>query len=717
MHRLHRSRSNECQVGATVVAVLCYAFLAGCGAPRAQVTGADFIPSSISSPQHARASIVIFAPRHSRHTVRSVSVELNPIPSGTGVFKTIVNVSPMAAGCNTTSSGTVCTRIFDQMPGRYEAVLAAYSGPNGRASIVSQGQEVPFRIVPGRSNRLALSLDSVPTSYLVAPISPAVSGSASSGFTIGVRGVWGDPQTFLIDARDASGNVIVARWSPKLTSSHKDFALGPPTHAMPSAFSVTPPARSTSASTLLHIQAVFDDSAICRQPRALCNLAVRVNYAPFARDDWIAFAHDFRRSAVQEQPTGISAASVAALKQRWKVSLPHAVYASPLVYKGEVFVATTGLGSAGKYSAALYDLSARDGSIRWKRTLANAFGDHVRGSPTIDTDDALVFIGTTYFAPSGAARPSKLYAIDLTNGRIAWKAVLPGFVRGAAVYDTGVVYQGWSGGDPPACLNGGVRAFNARTGAVEWTWLTNPFTNSGGGGGIWGALAWDGKHLIFGTGNTCQREPWDQGAVALRSDGSMVWSFQADPDVSNDDDTGSGVLIQNGTATLMNKNGSLYTLDASTGKKLVAIALGATVGNGGFATPTSDGSIVVVGAGYFPTSSSTNDSHVVDWRRKKPATEFPGYMSFLKAVSPTGHVLWSIPMANSIDSYAAVNNGVVFAGMDTNLDAIAIQTGRILKEFPVVAGLEAGPVVVPSGLYMADWAGNVYALSLPSDTN
>lgn len=77
--------------------------------------------------------------------------------------------------------------------------------------------------------------------------------------------------------------------------------------------------------------------------------------------------------------------------------------------------------------------------------------------------------------------------------------------------------------------------------------------------------------------------------------------------------------------------------------------------------------------------------------------------------------MWSIPMKNSIDSYVGIDNGIAFSPVDDSLDAIALSTGTVLAQFPTDI-FEGGPVIVPSGLYMADYGGHVYAYSLPTAT-
>jgi len=213
-----------------------------------------------------------------------------------------------------------------------------------------------------------------------------------------------------------------------------------------------------------------------------------------------------------------------------------------------------------------------------------------------------------------------------------------------------------------------------------------------------------------------------QGVVAVSLHGATVWQFIADPSMADDGDTGGGVMVQNGTATFINKNGNLYNLNASNGSKNWSTPLGALDGAGGFASPGSDGSMTVIGAGEFADTAATSPARSADLDRlfcdlhRKPWDVVNGFSSRLEGISATGAVRWTIPMKSRIVNYAAVNNGLAWEGLDANMDAIDINTGSVLWSFadPAGAVFDAGPVVVPSGLYFADEAGNVFAFSLPS---
>lgn len=687
-------------------------FLSACSSPPGNLSVVP-APDSYSAKKSASAYFVITIPHRSSSGVRphyvspatkSISMVVSTL-SGKIVLTKSADLTPKSPGCGKVSAGVRCTIDGISLPvGSYAANITAFSRTKERGTVLSHVQHVPFTLKGSAPHKIAFTMNGVPTSINIVPASSAVRGSVLKGFTIGAGGVWGSVQTFLISPLDADGDAIIGDGAPKLSvaSSNSAFTVFQPV-APQESFFVIPPPNAQSGSTQLTITASYADKSVCTQPGAHCSQSVNLVYAPFATDDWITFAHDFQRTGLQTQSTGITAATVSSLTQRWRTYLFDDIYSSPIVYNGNVIVVT--------YGGVVYDLSAVDGSIIWKTTISAATYEYTRSAPTIDTADGLVFMGTWYAIGGNLTKPqpSHLFALHLSDGSVAWQATVPGMIHDSAVYANGVVYEGWSGGDI-ACVNGGLRAFDAQSGAVKWSWITNPVTNPGGGGGVWGAPGWDGSHIVFGTGNTCQGEAWDQGAVALNPDGSMAWHFQADPTIADDNDTGSGVCVVNNTDTFINKNGSVYMLDATSGHKINSVPLGGI--KGGHATPTTDGSTFVVGAGFFPTSSGAARRTPMEVF-SRPRSTNPGFTSYLKAVTASGTVLWSIPMSDAIDAYAAINDDVVYEGMDDSVDAISLQTGTILAQFPGQSNFNAGPVVVPSGLYTADHSGYVYAYSLP----
>jgi outer membrane protein assembly factor BamB len=420
-----------------------------------------------------------------------------------------------------------------------------------------------------------------------------------------------------------------------------------------------------------------------------------------AHDDWITFGHDFERSGFQPQNVGLSKANVKKLKLRWKRSAGGGVYASPIAYGGSVIVVTLG---ENVHAAIVTNFRAKDGAVMWRRKLSGG----VRATPSIDPDADELFVSDRRPAPE----PSTVYAIRLLDGSIAWQHSVPGLTHASPVVAGGRVYVGVSGGDPPVCADGGVIAFNERTGAQVWRWEVNPVKL--GGGSVWGAIGFDGAHLIFGTGNTCTTPmPTANGAVALDLNGKVVWNFTAQKNAFSDDDTGSGVLIAGGHATFMSKNGTLYALGQGSGSIAWAAPLGAADLYGGFATPSTDGSTIVAGAGSFPASASRPAFHDDGPpQRGAPNDIYPGYTSRLDGLDTNGTLRWSRPMLNRITGDAALCNGLAFAGLDKALVALDLRSGTTLWKYVVPNYLDASPIVVPSGVYAADDSGNVYAFSV-----
>ncbi len=251
------------------------------------------------------------------------------------------------------------------------------------------------------------------------------------------------------------------------------------------------------------------------------------------RDDWLTFAHDPLRTGLQPQLTGLDATSVARLRLRWVARLGEPIMASPLVTRR---------------------------ASTWRAGAARC------------------------------ARPGVFAALATATGAVAWRVRFPGGIRSDPVAVRGVVYEGEAGGHVPFCGRGGVRALDERTGRLLWTWLVAPRAHQGGG--VWSPLSFDGTHLIFGTGKGCVPNLDAANAVvALDLRGKRVWSHQVAPS-NSDDDFGGGTLLMHGQAIAVNRNGSLYDLDAATGDLVWTTPMGTAPRSAGIGSPTSDGATI-----------------------------------------------------------------------------------------------------------------------------
>ncbi len=427
---------------------------------------------------------------------------------------------------------------------------------------------------------------------------------------------------------------------------------------------------------------------------------------PYATDDWKTFAHDFQRTGYQSN-TNITTTNAHELTLQWKTALGEQVYSSPLVYDGNIIVVST--------NGYVYDLSPTSGAIIWKTLLPAPSTEQILGTPTIDGET--VFIGNRQADSSGNPAPSYIYALSLETGALQWQTKINGLTHDSPLVVNGTVYIGTSGGD--YCpINGGVTALSESTGKIQWTWIVNSLYPTNGGGSVWGSIAYDGTHLVFGTGNTCQSPiTTADGFVALTTSGSVVWSYPATTNSATDDDVGAAVSIVDGMATGMSKNGSLYHFSPTTGQVSWSVPLGAQDQSGGFASPTSDGTTIVVGAGFFcETTTCTSEVRSDSWRARltgRPENVVSGWNSRFVATDMMGDVLWKKTMTSTIDNYAAMSPGLVYVGLDDVLDVLNTQSGNALWTYTAPNRFESGPVVVPSGLYAVDYSGNVYRFTIP----
>jgi serine/threonine-protein kinase len=426
-------------------------------------------------------------------------------------------------------------------------------------------------------------------------------------------------------------------------------------------------------------------------------------------DDWTTFAHDQQRTAFQAQSIGLSANNVSQLSLRWTYAAHEGLYSSPVAYGGLVIIATFDTGT-------VTALDASTGAVVWKQVL----GVQITATPTIA--DGSVFIGTHNYQTGVNGEftpaPSKFYALNLLSGAIEWEISLNATNRSSSIVAGGIVYIGIAGGDPPTCYNGGIEALDEQTGALLWRWNVNPAAD--GGGAVWGPLAYDGQHILAGTGNTCNTPVMTANSVVALdpSTGALDWSLVAQKDSATDDDTGSGIMVS-GAAYAMSKDGSLYSVSRSNGARLFSKQLNPTDQAGGWSTPATDGTSIVVGTGTYGPSATAARAHpyrISGVLATQRAAATAGTYGMLQALDYSGNVNWSIKMQNQITGYAALCDGVAIASVDDSVAALDLRTGATLWSYPTPALVLASPVIVPSGVYAADSAGNVYAFTIPGSS-
>jgi outer membrane protein assembly factor BamB len=193
-------------------------------------------------------------------------------------------------------------------------------------------------------------------------------------------------------------------------------------------------------------------------------------------------------------------------------------------------------------------------------------------------------------------------------------------------------------------------------------------------------------------------------------------------DSHTDSDTGGGVMLLGERAHFINKNGRFYALGEETGNMAWTRDLNPFAGprnwSGGFASPTSDGTTIVEGSGLYQGSTSGSDAggEFCTINVANPTEVFAGYHSELQGMNLGGHVIWTRMMQNRLVGYVALVSGLGFVGLNEQFVALDLRTGKTLWRYATPGYINASMIVVPSGVYGADQAGNVYAFTLPSSS-
>jgi len=329
-------------------------------------------------------------------------------------------------------------------------------------------------------------------------------------------------------------------------------------------------------------------------------------------------------------------------------------------------------------------LDVRTGAVVWRV----ATGELVAMTPALA--DGLLFVGDHR---SGG----DLIALDVRDGRILWRTPFAGGVRSEPAIAKSVVYIGETGGDPPPCHQGGVRALRERTGALLWRWNVDDHEHEGGS--VWSPVSVEGDRLFFGTGNACESGIDAADAiVSLDASGKRQWAVST-ADSIVDSDVGGGTLLVHDEAIAESKNGTLYDLDRDSGRIIWATPLGGAPGYGGFGSPSTDGTTIVASAGFATDPTRAHGP--------------PG--GSLVGLDRRGRIVWRVHANEPVSGSVAIASGVAYTPLDAKFVALDLRTGAQLWSYPAGQASYSSPAVVPSGVYFANEAGEVFAFSLPEN--
>jgi quinohemoprotein ethanol dehydrogenase len=298
----------------------------------------------------------------------------------------------------------------------------------------------------------------------------------------------------------------------------------------------------------------------------------------------------------------INRENVANLKARWRTHLggsgagaQHSGQGQPIVFEGVVYISTG--------ASDVFAVDVDTGEIIWRHDAGlDTQRVHVccgwvnRG---VALGDGKVFIGQA---------DARLIALDQRTGKEVWSIQAEDPLKGyslvsAPLYYDGMIITGFAGGDMG--VRGRIKAYDARTGKLRWTFYTIPGPGEPGhetwpqdndawkygGASIWQTPAIDPKLglIYFSTGNAAP----DFNGSARAGDnlysvsilaldvrtGAYRWHFQqVHHDIWDYDSPNPVILfdapyqgqLRKGIAEV-SKTGWVYILDRETGKPLLGI--------------------------------------------------------------------------------------------------------------------------------------------------
>jgi hypothetical protein len=178
-------------------------------------------PSTTTATSGFSADVLINVPFKSTQAVAARRPEyVSPSTQSIGIAidngaPAYTNLSTGNTNCkaNAAHSSLQCVVPIHAKIGAHEASFITYDQPNGQGNKLSAAVSVGFKIAAGQNNIIPVTLGGIATSVAALPMSVAVAGSQSGGFTI----CGNNALLFTIVPADADGNYIIGPGSPTVS--------------------------------------------------------------------------------------------------------------------------------------------------------------------------------------------------------------------------------------------------------------------------------------------------------------------------------------------------------------------------------------------------------------------------------------------------------------------------------------------------------------------
>jgi quinohemoprotein ethanol dehydrogenase len=322
--------------------------------------------------------------------------------------------------------------------------------------------------------------------------------------------------------------------------------------------------------------------------------AASLKSGAFASADWPSTGGDLGNSRYSTL-TQITPGNVSGLARAWSTAI-NPGFKTGSVESPPTVVGTTMFASSSRGAPAA--LNAATGALEWVTDPTITTSGPTRGLAATGNGRGQSYgLGMLFEGQADGT----ITAFNATTGAIVWKTLIntagvSTYAPATPVYYDGLVYTSLSGNEYGQ-LRGAIYAYDAKTGALVWTWYAVPFAGQpgsetwankseldGGGGGNWTYGAIDVKNgmLYETTGNPAPdfgrgkgKDLYTDSVVALTlKTGKMKWYYQTTHHDEWDYDCASPPILWdhaiNGKMVhgieVACKSGYVYELDRLTGK-------------------------------------------------------------------------------------------------------------------------------------------------------
>jgi outer membrane protein assembly factor BamB len=423
--------------------------------------------------------------------------------------------------------------------------------------------------------------------------------------------------------------------------------------------------------------------------------------ASAAADDWLTYLHDPARSSTSADTT-LSTQNARQLQKVWSFTTGGGVAASPAVVGGVVYV--------GSWDGYEYALNASNGTMLWKAYLGVAKLSSCNPPAAGVTSSAAVVNGVVYVGGGD----QYWYALNASTGAVLWKIDV-GNPNGNT-YDghynwaSPLVYNGFayigiaSFGDCPL-VQGQLLKVNLSTHQVVASW--NAVPNGQVGGGVWTSPTLDtATNTVYVTTGTQSQSSQTTSAAMVALDSSSLalkgaWQVPVAQQVFDNDWGNTPTLISGGLVAATNKNGVVYAFQRSNisagpvwQHKIANGGPCPTCGDGSVSSDAFDGTRLYAGGGKITVGGTT----------------YPGSITAFNPAS--GSVTWSHDLQGNVIPALAADNGLLIAGVGSNVMVFNAATGATLFSY-ATGGPIYSPASVSGGkIFIGSQDHNVYAFGL-----